>query len=176
MPTATPPITRNTTRITSEPANPLPTAPIRNSTAATRIAGRRPYRSATRPAPSAPAAAPNSAEDTVKPSTAALAEKWAVIAATAPLMTELSYPNKNPPSAAVNDSRITVPCDSPGSKTSSSISTPGSTSAINAAPYRRAAPVDGFFGGIPDGLQRRAVTGNLALALGELVNVKTASG
>jgi pilus assembly protein TadC len=76
---------------------------------------------------SAPAAAPNSADDTVKPSTAELAENWSPIAFTAPLMTALSYPNKNPPSAAVSDSRITVPFDSPGSKTSSSISTSGSS-------------------------------------------------
>jgi hypothetical protein len=42
MPTATPPITRNTTSMTREPANPLPTALTRKSAAATHIARRRP--------------------------------------------------------------------------------------------------------------------------------------
>jgi hypothetical protein len=127
-PTPTPPITRKTTMIPRELANPLPTALIRNTAAAAHIAVSRPQRSATRPAKNAPAAAPSSADATVKPSAPALAENWLWIAVTAPLMTALSYPNKNPPSAAVSDSRITVPCDSPGSKTSSSISTSGSRS------------------------------------------------
>ena len=52
------------------------------------------------------------------------------IAFTAPLMTALSYPNKNPPSAAVSDSRITVLFDSPGSKTSSSVHTAGGSTHV----------------------------------------------
>jgi len=60
-----------------------------SSTAAARIAGSRPYRSATRPAP-APAAAPKPHRRNAKPSSPALTAKWAVIAFTAPLVTVLS--------------------------------------------------------------------------------------
>src|SRR4051794_33627966 len=53
MPTPTPPITRNTISHARESTSPVPSALIKNSTAAIRIAVNRPNRSAARPGPRA---------------------------------------------------------------------------------------------------------------------------
>jgi hypothetical protein len=108
-----PPMNRNAARVSSEVASPLPSALTTNSAEASHITRNRPYRSATRPVISAPNAAPISATDTVSPSQSELAEYWSRIADTAPLMTALSYPNRNPPIAATDASRVTVALEAP---------------------------------------------------------------
>ena len=80
---------------------------MKNRIAAIRITISRPMWSAIRPAISAPAAAPSRAEATAKPSDAASVLNSDSMAASAPLMTALSYPNRNPPSAATEAIRTT---------------------------------------------------------------------
>ena len=71
MPTPRPPTIRNTTSNQTLGERPVPIALMKNRIAAIRITISRPMWSAIRPAISAPAAAPSSAEATAKPSSAA---------------------------------------------------------------------------------------------------------
>ena len=67
-PTPMPPTTRKITTSQTLGARPVPIALIRNSAAAIFITDSRPIRSASRPAVTAPSAAPSSAEATANPS------------------------------------------------------------------------------------------------------------
>jgi len=89
-PTAAPPITRQNARSTMEKGSAEPTALTTNSTAAICITRIRPKRSASPPANQAPAAAPSSARDTVRPVAAVPTVKRSWIALTAPLITDVS--------------------------------------------------------------------------------------
>ena len=60
----------------------------------------RPYRLERAPANQAPMAAPTSADETANPVRPAPREKSSDRASTAPLITEVSKPNRNPPTAA----------------------------------------------------------------------------
>ena len=85
-----PPTTRNRPNNQILAAKPVPKALIKNSSAAIFITERRPILSASRPAITAPSAAPISAAATATPVTNLLISKWSSTAATAPLMTALS--------------------------------------------------------------------------------------
>jgi hypothetical protein len=100
-----PPMQWKTTNTQMLPARPAPSPQIKNSPAASFIIARRPILSAIRPVNTAPTAAPISAAATAKPKTALPISKWPSSALTAPLVTEMSYPNHNPPSAATDANR-----------------------------------------------------------------------
>ncbi len=89
-PTPMPPMTRNSTNIQTLGARPVPIALIRNSSAAIFITDRRPILSASRPAITAPSAAPSSAAATATPVANLPIWKWSSTADTAPLITALS--------------------------------------------------------------------------------------
>ena len=108
-PTPMPPMTRNKPNISTLIARPVPKALTRNSSAAIFITASLPILSASRPATNAPRAAPISAAATATPVTSLLIWKWSSTAATAPLMTALSYPKSNPPRAATEAIRTTRP-------------------------------------------------------------------
>ena len=69
-------------------------------TAAMSMTGTRPSRLETGPANQAPTVQPMSAEETEKPLRASLRANWSERASTAPLMTAVSNPKRNPPRAA----------------------------------------------------------------------------
>ena len=69
-------------------------------TAAMSMTGTRPSRLETGPANQAPTVQPMSAEETEKPLSASLRANWSERASTAPLMTAVSNPKRNPPRAA----------------------------------------------------------------------------
>src|SRR5699024_3049352 len=102
-PTPKPPITRQMIKSVTPKASPEPTAETRNNTEEMTIVGTRPSLLATGPANHAPTAQPNSAEETAKPCSQPPRLKSADSASTAPLMTEVSNPNRNPPMAAATD-------------------------------------------------------------------------
>ena len=81
-------------------ASPDPSAEARNMTAAMSMTGTRPSRLETGPANQAPTVQPMSAEETEKPLSASLRANWSERASTAPLMTAVSNPKRNPPRAA----------------------------------------------------------------------------
>jgi len=97
-------------------------------------------KSAIRPAITAPAAAPSSTADTVRPSTRAPAANRLPMDDTAPLMTELSYPNRKPPIAATAASRVTVAVDSPAALSSNQVIAAASCAAMGASLRAPAAP------------------------------------
>jgi hypothetical protein len=76
----------------------------------------RPHRSESRPPSHAPAADPSSATATTRPVTTPDSSNCPCTASTAPLMTELSKPNRNPPTAAATASATALPLclDAPG--------------------------------------------------------------
>src|SRR5699024_4801258 len=88
-------------------ASPEPTAETRNNTDEMTIVGTRPNLLDTGPANHAPTAQPSSAEETAKPWSHPPRLKSADSALTAPLMTEVSNPNRNPPMAAATEMPIT---------------------------------------------------------------------
>ena len=99
-PTPRPPTTRQTIRSHTPKASPEPIAETKNRIAAITITGIRPYLFASEPANQAPTAQPSSAEETAKPVSPAPRENSSESAETAPLITEVSKPNRNPPTAA----------------------------------------------------------------------------
>src|SRR5699024_5023821 len=99
-PTPRPPTTRHTIRPHTPKARPEPTAEMKNRIAAITITGIRPNRFERAPANQAPMAQPSSAEETAKPVSPAPRENSSESALTAPLITEVSKPNRNPPTAA----------------------------------------------------------------------------
>src|SRR3954454_20048869 len=109
MPIHNPPTTRQNARSQTEKARPAPRELAKNSTAPISITRVRPIRSAQRPAYQAPTAQPSSATATTSPVTVDDSSNWPCTASTAPLITELSKPNKNPPTAAATDSITTLP-------------------------------------------------------------------
>src|SRR5437868_6429505 len=70
------------------------------------MTGRRPFASATRPPTSAPNAQPSKIADTAKPVPTLVVLNVRSIPSTAPFTTALSYPNRNPPSAAAPANRM----------------------------------------------------------------------
>ena len=89
-------------------------------TAAMSMTGTRPSRLETGPANQAPTVQPMSAEETEKPLSASLRANWSERASTAPLMTAVSNPKRNPPRAAATQMpmiralmRLTVETGSP---------------------------------------------------------------
>src|SRR5699024_6381691 len=102
-----PPITRQMIKSVTPKASPEPTAETRNNTEEMTIVGTRPSLLAIGPANHAPTAQPSSAEETAKPCSQPPRLKSADSASTAPLMTEVSNPNRNPPMAAATDMPIT---------------------------------------------------------------------
>ena len=99
-PTPRPPMTRQTMKSMTPKARPDPRALTMNMTAAMSMTGTRPMRLATGPANQAPTVQPMRAEDTEKPLSASLRTNSPDRASTAPLMTAVSKPNRNPPRAA----------------------------------------------------------------------------
>ena len=99
-PTPRPPTTRQTMKSTTPKARPDPRALAMNMTAAMSMTDTRPMRLETGPANQAPTVQPMSAEDTEKPLSASLRTNSPDRASTAPLMTAVSKPNRNPPRAA----------------------------------------------------------------------------
>ena len=106
-PTPSPPTTRQTMKSTTPKARPEPRALARNMTAAMSMTGTRPMRLATGPANQAPRVQPMRAEETAKPLSAALSANVPAKASTAPLMTAVSKPKRNPPSAAATQMPMT---------------------------------------------------------------------
>src|SRR5215467_12489973 len=104
---AIPPPTRATMKKAAELAAPVATALTRKRTALNSIAGRRPIKSATLPAPNAPTAHPSNTEATAKPVAADWVPKAFARASTAPLITPLSKPKRKPPIAATHESMTT---------------------------------------------------------------------
>jgi hypothetical protein len=109
MPMPRPPTSRQNARSHTENASPAPIELAKNRTAPMSMTRVRPHRSAQRPAYQAPAAQPSSAIATTKPVTKDESSNSPSTASTAPLMTELSKPNRNPPTAAATDSMMTLP-------------------------------------------------------------------
>ena len=99
-PTPRPPTTRHTMKSMTPKASPDPSAEARNMTAAMSMTGTRPSRLEIGPANQAPTVQPMSAEETEKPLRASLRANWPERASTAPLMTAVSKPKRNPPRAA----------------------------------------------------------------------------
>src|SRR3954464_12618831 len=87
--------------------NPDPTALAKNSVAATSITRLRPNRSAMGPAANAPTALPSSASDTETPLIQVPIANCSRSATTAPFMTAVSKPKRNPPSAAIIENPTT---------------------------------------------------------------------
>ncbi|CAB4931640.1 unannotated protein [freshwater metagenome] len=100
MPMPRPPSTRQSMRSGTLNASPEPTEEMTNRAEPSSITFLRPQRSARLPANQAPIAQPIRAIATTKPVVNEPREKWSSIESTAPLMTELSKPNRKPPTAA----------------------------------------------------------------------------
>ena len=95
-----PAITRQNARSQIANGSIWPMELITNSIAATCMDLVRPSWSASLPPVQAPAAEPSSAIATTTPVSTGPDPKWFWIPTTAPLMTALSYPKRNPPTAA----------------------------------------------------------------------------
>ena len=78
-----------------------------NATAAICMTRMRPIRSASRPANQAPTAQPSRAIDTTNPVSNGVVWYWSAIPGTAALITDESKPNRKPPRAATDDTRMT---------------------------------------------------------------------
>src|SRR5699024_11941132 len=101
---------RHTIRSHTPKARPEPIAETKNRIAAMTITGMRPKRLAREPANQTPTAHPSSAEETAKPVRPAPRENSAERAPTAPLITEVAQPNRNPPTAAAIEIPTTFAC------------------------------------------------------------------
>ena len=82
---------------------------MKNRTDAASMQRTRPNLSDRRPAKYAPTAAPINASDTASPSCISLQPKYPFSATLAPLMTDESKPNRNPPMAAERVIMMTCP-------------------------------------------------------------------
>src|ERR1700733_638561 len=100
IPMPTPPTMRQIERSTMLKASPDRIPETTKSAPAISMTLTRPIRSARVPATHAPTAEPSSAEATAKPVWLAPTLKCFWMPVTAPLITELSYPNRKPPIAA----------------------------------------------------------------------------
>ena len=98
-----PPMKRQTVRSIALKASPEPIALTKKSTEPSIITRRRPQRSLRTPASTAPSAQPRSATATTNPVISAVRSNWLSIESTAPLITDESNPNRNPPTAAAID-------------------------------------------------------------------------
>src|SRR6478735_4097193 len=106
-PIAMPPATLAAMKTPAELAAPVATALARKRIAFKSMVGRRPIESASLPAPKAPTAQPSKTEATAKPVPAAWVPNALAKASTAPLMTPLSKPKRQPPIAATQEIAIT---------------------------------------------------------------------
>src|SRR5947209_17414185 len=109
MPMPRPPITRQNARSQMLNGSPAPMPLTVNRNAASSMTLTRPIRSASCPAIHAPIAEPISAAATAKPVWLEPTLKCFWMPVTAPLMTALSYPNRNPPIAAAAAMKTTYP-------------------------------------------------------------------
>ena len=98
-----PPTILEAIKTPAEPAPPDANALNRKRTAFINMAGRRPIRLASVPAPKAPTAQPSRTDATAKPVAAARVPNVTDSACTVPLTTPLSKPKRKPPIAATND-------------------------------------------------------------------------
>ncbi len=101
-----PPITRQSARSQAEKARPAPIELTKNMMAPRNMTRRRPQRSDRLPAMIAPTAQPSSAIATTKPVMTSFSAKSCEIESTAPLITDESKPNRNPPTAAATERPI----------------------------------------------------------------------
>src|ERR1700743_1067521 len=99
-PIAVPPRKRKALKATISQARPVPIELAKKIAAAIFMTTMRPWRSASGPANQAPIAEPRSAPATEKPSNQEAAPDQTLTASTAPLMTAVSKPKRNPPIAA----------------------------------------------------------------------------
>src|ERR1700758_79816 len=99
-PIAVPPKKRKTLNDQICQARPVPIELKKKIAAAIFMTAMRPWRSARGPANQAPIAEPSNAPATAKPSSQEAAPDQSLMASTAPLMTAVSKPNRNPPIAA----------------------------------------------------------------------------
>src|ERR1700730_2967187 len=112
-PTPNPPMRRKMKNISADCDAPAPAAPTANSTAVSSISGFRPIFSAYCPASSAPMADPTNTEETDNPvPTPEEPNSW-LKAATVPLMTAASKPNRNPARVATMHTKIRYPSGPP---------------------------------------------------------------
>ncbi len=100
IPMPTPAMNRQIARSKADQAIADRIEEAKNSTAPNTMTRVRPHRSARRPPDHAPSAQPRRAIATTSPVTAESRSNCPSIAATAPLMTELSNPKRKPPTAA----------------------------------------------------------------------------
>src|SRR6266446_1901222 len=109
LPTATPPNQRKNNSAYQFQATAQPAAETKKRTASTARTGRRPHRSAGRPASKEPTIVPISALDTVKPRKKLLSWKTFCKDSVVPEITAVSKPNKNEPKAATTALSNKVP-------------------------------------------------------------------
>jgi hypothetical protein len=105
-PTPNPPINRKQKKACADHDAPAPMAPTANKIAVSTITGRRPNFSAYWPASHAPIADPTSTEATDKPVPTPEDANSLLKAATVPLITAASKPNRNPASVAAAQTKI----------------------------------------------------------------------
>src|ERR1700760_4810870 len=108
-PIAVPPKKRKMLSAVIFQASPVPIELAKKIAAAIFMTAMRPWRSASGPANQAPTAEPSSAPATAKPSNQEAAPDQSLIASTAPLITAVSKPNRNPPIAADAATSATLP-------------------------------------------------------------------
>src|ERR1700758_4923891 len=108
-PIAVPPKKRKTLNDQICQARPVPIELAKKIAAAIFMTAMRPWRSASGPANQAPSAEPSSAPATAKPSNQEAAPDQSLMASTAPLITAVSKPNRNPPIAADAATRAILP-------------------------------------------------------------------
>src|SRR5215475_11187481 len=94
-------------------ARPVPIELTKKIAAAIFMTAIRPWRSASGPANQAPSAEPSRAPATAKPSNQEAAPDQSLMASTAPLMTAVSKPNRNPPIAAEAATSAILPMATP---------------------------------------------------------------
>src|SRR5271154_4867336 len=112
-PIAVPPMKRNMLKATISQARPVPIELAKKIAAAIFMTTMRPWRSASGPANQAPIAEPRRAPATEKPSNQETAPDQTLMASTAPLMTAVSKPKRNPPIAADAATSATLPIAMP---------------------------------------------------------------
>src|SRR5271154_3934551 len=112
-PIAVPPMKRNMLKATISQARPVPIELTKKIAAAIFMTAMRPWRSASGPANQAPIAEPRSAPATAKPSNQGAAPDQTLMASTAPLMTAVSKPKRNPPIGADAATRAPLPIPMP---------------------------------------------------------------
>lgn len=109
QPTPSPPRNRNTRKVNQLVASADPTAEIRNRNAIQHNVFFRPSRSVGIPPSMAPTTVPISAIETVRPCSKAVRFQICWIFCSAPEITAVSRPNKNPPKAMMTDQEVTLP-------------------------------------------------------------------